>query len=481
MEHSVSALVVGQGRAVADPGLHRPAAAALAASASVEVKTLIVAPDLLPTNATAFERAFSEMGARVDRIETPLRQLWRPDIIRADMLPFLAWAYSTDIWFDDWSIERKRAVTDRSIWLHRHKGSETGIAAHIDLVGGKLLRAIVPPAKTFVMPHLTPAEREAFLSLFAQLRVYPYVARGFYRFANFTSKSYGRRKAFLAGANDPGVNYVKDVGAWQRWLRTATLWDHGVETTLTIRAIVEEKVGRFYAAAYDEIILPAKPSSAIFPNGAFNAERKLAGKAYLQDGLYVAERLIRISRDASYDFRLGRELYTTTVPGVDLIDVRPRSIAQRHDGQPFALYNGGLPGKKQFLACAKGARQKYLPPSIAWRFLYEQLHIHDPERVIPERKRSVHLDYTRLGMPPYNAELTVGITGKAYPQEAWRFVRGHLHVGNTETIDRARYATRVSMSVRDKILIQTKTWRPPRPGDRIKVGDAKIGDLVQQI
>jgi Phage tail protein (Tail_P2_I) len=438
-------------------------------------------PYLLPPNSTPFEKAVSEVSERVDDIETPLRQLWRPDIIREDILPFLAWAYSVDVWYDTWPLEKKRWVTDRSIWLHRNKGTETGIAAHIDLVGGKLLRAIVPPAKTFLMPALTNAEREAFLALFAQLRIYPYVSRGTYRFAHFTSKAFGRSKSFLAGANDPGVGYVKDVGAWSRWVRTAKLWDRGVETNLTIRAVkAGEFVGRFDAVDYDEVILPAKPSAAIFPDGDFNAERK-TGKAFLQDGIYVGERFVRVSREADYDFRLGRETYTTTLPGEPLINVRPRSIAEVHIGQGYALYNGGLPGKKQFLMDASNRRQKYLPPSIAWRYLYEQWHIHDPERVIPERKRSIHLDYTRLGMPPYNAELTVGITGKAYPKEAWRFVWGHLHVNNVEALGRARYATRVSMAVRDKILIQTKTWRPPRPGDRIKVGEAYVGQLVQQI
>jgi hypothetical protein len=39
-------------------------------------------------------------------------------------------------------------------------------------------------------------------------------------------------------------------------------------------------------------------------------------------------------------------------------------------------------------------------------------------------------------------------------------------------------ATRVSMSVRDAILINTTTQRPPTPSDLIAVGQLTVGDWI---
>lgn len=425
-------------------------------------------PHLLPPLSTAFEKAVSDMTGRVDGIPVPLRLLWRPEAIPAQLLPYLAWAFSTDVWNEDWPIAFKRTVVERAVWLHRHKGTLSGISAHIDLVGGHVKRAVVPPAKTFLMPNLTVEERERFLATFAQLRVYPYVARGLNRFAHFTSKAHGLRRAFLGTGC---LRLVTDVG---RYARTAKLWDKGSETNLTIRAWGSEGIGSFHAAEFDEVVLPSKPSAAIFP-GTFNAERR-ADRPFIAESLHVDERLIRIPRAADYTFRLARETYTTVKPGVDFIDVRPRKVAERHGSQAGMLYNGG---GRQFIRDGTGRSRSHLPPTDSWKFLYEQWHIHDPERVVEQRKRSIHLDHTRLGMPPYTAEITLAVTGKAQPREVWRYARGFLRMPNTEAIERASYATRVSKSARDKVLLQTKTFRPPRPGDRRQVGALAIGQLIE--
>lgn len=468
---------ISSARSTAIAGMHVPAMASLSGSLNYGAVPIHKPPHLLPMNATPFERAYAELTHRVDLIPTPLRQLVRPYEIRLDILPWLAWAWSTDFWEEDWSDERKRWVVAKAFWLHKKKGTLTGIKAHLKLADGEVLRAIVPPAKTYMMPAYTGQEKEDYLARFAQLRVYPYTARGKYPYVHFTNKAYKREKAFLAGASDPGVGYVEDVGAWQRYIRIAKLWDtDGSETTLTFRAVVDQQLGgKFYASDYDEAILPAKPSNAIFP-AEFNAETKNPdGKAYLYDGLYVKQRMIRIPRQTEWTYTLGQETYTTHYPDGDLIDVRPRYIAEKHQCQKTALFPGGT-----HIDCNQYIVGKtHLPPSIAWKYLYEQWHVHDPERLPDERKRSIHLNYTRLGMPPYNAELTVKIRGKAYPREAWSFVTGFLKVHNHEALDRAVRATRISMSLRDKILIQTKTLRPAIPGDRIEFGDYQIGQLVK--
>jgi hypothetical protein len=412
---------------------------------------------LLPPNHTQLEEAFDLSGARIDELAVDVQKLVRPWETPATHLAWLAWGLSVDLWEPEWSEEKHRTLAARALPMHARKGTQASIAEHIRIMGADPRRFIVPPAKTFLMETLIEAEREAFLARFRQLRIYPFVARGTYRFAHFTSSAFGRAKAFLDAA------CIKDVGAWSRYVRTAKLWDRGMETTLTIRAVTPESVGRFHAAAFDEVVLGAKPTSALHLDAPPRAN------AFLVDDFGVAQRLIRIPRDASYSYRLGRETYTTSYPNADLIDVRPQSVAERHEGQPNALYAT----QHQFI------EGKHLPPSIAWRHIYERWHIHDPERVPDVRLRSTHIGFTRLGMPPYHAEIRTRISGAQAPRTAGLFVNGYLMRGNRRPISAIREAVRVSKSLRDRILLDTRTYRLPRAGDRLKAGTVTIGRFIE--
>lgn len=412
---------------------------------------------LLPPNRTQFEEAFDLTGARVDELPVDVPKLVRPFEVSPSHLPWLAWGLSVDLWEPEWAEDKRRTLTARALPMHARKGTQGSIAEHIRIMGAEPLRFIVPPAKTFMMNALTEDERSGFLARFAQLRVYPYVARGTYRFAHFTSAAFGRPKAFL------DASCIKDVGAWSRYVRTAKLWDRGEETTLTLRTVAPEGGGRFHAAAYDEVVLGAKPTRAVHLNAAPKA------KAYLVDDFGVRQRMIRIPRDDSYTYRLSRESYTTAYPNAELTDVRPQTVAERHAGQPTALYST----RKQYIV------GKHLPATIAWRHIYECWHIHDPDRIPDVRVRSTHLGYTRLGMPPYHAEVRTRITGRKAPRAAGLFVAGHLLAGSRKPILDVREAVRVSKSLRDKVLLDTKTYRFPRAGDRLRLGTVKIGTFIE--
>jgi hypothetical protein len=412
---------------------------------------------LLPPNHTAFEKAFDLTGARIDELAVDIPELVRPWEIPATHLAWLAWGLSVDLWEKEWSEDTHRTLAARSLPMHARKGTQASIAEHIRIMGADPRRFIVPPAKTFMMEGFTEEERQAFLARFPQLRIYPFVTRGTYQFAHFTSAAFGRSKAFLDASN------IKDVGAWSRFIRTAKLWDRGEETTLTIRAVTPEGVGRFHAAAFDEVVLGAKPTRALHLDAPPKA------RAFLVDDFGVAQRLIRIPRDASYSYRLGRETYTTTWPDADLIDVRPQHIAEQHEGQPTALYAA----RRQFI------QGKHLPPTISWRFIYERWHVHDPARVPDVRIRSTHLGFTRLGMPPYHAEIRTRIKGRLAPRTAGPFVNGYLMTGDRRPIGRVREAVRVSKSLRDRVLLDTRTWRFPRAGDRLKVGTVTLGRFIE--
>ena len=412
---------------------------------------------LLPANRTGFEEAADLTGARAGDLPVDLPLLVQPYAIPKTFLPWLAWGLSVDLWDAGWPEEKRRKVVAGSLPLHAKKGTPYAIKTAVGIVGAEVRRFVVPPAKTFLDPAYTVEEREAYLSRFAQLRVYPYVARTTNRYANFTTAAFGRPKAYL------GACMVKDNGAWSRWVRTAELWDKGVETTLTIRAIKDETVGRFYAADYDEVILAPKPTAAIHLNAPPKAH------PYLIDDQGVPQRIVRIPRDASYTYRLGRETYTTVYPDGDLVEIEPDKVAEKHDGQAGALYATA----GQFIS------GHCLPPTVSWRYLFERWYIHDPDRVPDARKRSIHLAFTRLGMTPYHAEAKTRIVGHRVPRAASNFVSGYFVTSDQKKIADVRNAVRITKSLRDKVLIDTKNYRPPRPGDRFKVGQVTLGQLIE--
>jgi len=413
---------------------------------------------LLPDNRTAFEEAMDLTGARIAELPVGLRALVKPFEVPTGHLPWLAWGLSVDLWDKDWPEEKKRSRTARSLRFHAIKGTQTAIAEALEVMGAEARRFITPPAKTFMSKALSEEERAAYLDRFAQLRVYPFIERGVS----------GINTRFLSAPDGPGTaftgpgNPVAPKGT--RYVRTAKLYDRGVETTLTSRSVKPETVGSFEAVEYDEVVLAPKPTAAIH----FGAPPR--ARAFLIDDMGVRERIVRIPRAVNYSYRLGREQYTTVLPKGDLIDVRPQMIAEPHPAQAGSVFPGGI-GQRVLGAC--------LPETISWRHLYERWHIHDPDRVLEERKRSTHLGYTRLGMPPYHAEVLTRIRGRRYPRTAGAFVNGYFVGASTKPVSDAREAVMVSKSLRDKVLLNTKTYRLPRPGDRRQVGSITIGEFTE--
>lgn len=423
--------------------------------------------DLLPAHSTPLEKAFDAAGAA--RLDLPLNlsDLHRPYKVPLALLPFAAFGLSADLWDREWGEEAKRNAMARSIAWHRIKGTETALIEAVTAFGGEVRSLIVPPAKTYLMPSLTAAERKQFLSMFAQVRVYPYVRRApaGRHFARFVSGPSGAPSAFAGPIAAVGAN-------GRRWTRRATLWDDGTETDLTVREFRLERVGTFGATAYDEVVIPARKTRSLHAGGPPRAQ------SFLVDDQGVRRRIVRVARDVDYSYRLGREIRTTVWPDERLVDVRPEIVAERHTAPYGAMFGVGF--------CGCGRRDGrtlhgvFLPPSRAWRYLYERWYLHDPERVPEARRRSTHAGYARLGMPPYTAEVRVSITGRRSRWTLGRFVYGFPVAQPRDGIRDARQAVAASKSLRDKVLLDTRNWRLPRVGDRVGLGDGvKIGQLIE--
>ena len=65
---------------------------------------------LLPPNSTKFEQNFEAAFARVSNVEINIRSFNDPMTAPVEVLPWLAWERSVDVWNKNWSDAQKRQV-----------------------------------------------------------------------------------------------------------------------------------------------------------------------------------------------------------------------------------------------------------------------------------------------------------------------------------------------------------------------------------
>jgi len=97
--------------------------------------------------------------------------------------------------------------------------------------------------------------------------------------------------------------------------------------------------------------------------------------------------------------------------------------------------------------------------------------LHDPERASPRVQAWSFLNYSRLGIRDFTAKVVIDLQDKMHRSAfgAGRFLtRGfYLMKPNTEKMDKARLAVRVSKAARDRILVTHKLTRTREFGDQM--------------
>lgn len=91
---------------------------------------------LLPSNSTAQERAMeASIAQRLRVLPVRVREVWNPETCPADVLPWLAWAFSVDEWSPLWSEQQKRQTIKNSIVIHRYKGTIGAVREAVAALG----------------------------------------------------------------------------------------------------------------------------------------------------------------------------------------------------------------------------------------------------------------------------------------------------------------------------------------------------------
>jgi phage tail P2-like protein len=446
--------------------------------------------DLLYRQATGLEKALATVdGYRlIATYAEIIRDQWDPYAIRYMNLPYLAWAMGVNLWEEDWDETFRRWWVANQWELKSQRGSLLGTKRFVEAVGGKVVKAIVPPSKFFPTTSYTDADRAAYVARFPQLRLYPFVGRvqlpylcfpakiligappnqtkKFTKNGNFT----GPLRKFYPTAQDAGGNYT----------RTATLWDRGIETQLTFRTVTDFNA-KYGVTTYDEVMLPARLNNHYYmgedgkyllPKGHPTRQNKYGIFLGADDGTLA--RMIRIPRDGRLNLSQAKAIYQTIVPGGQLINLYPDYVAEIHPTAKTRLF-GGVGKVKQFM------QGKYLPPTCSWQFLYERWYILDRDRAPDYRKGWTYMGVARLGIPRYSAVLKIEMFG------VWRpwflriggFMRGCTRAPDTSAIDKLRRAVTASMAIRDTVGIDTKVKRVISTNDSLPIdGTYTVGEYI---
>lgn len=90
--------------------------------------------NLLPINATPLERSIADVDGRLDDIAVEIiRNVRSPEDDPVELLKYLAWERSVDVWDPEWPEDIRRAVVKAAPIVHRFKGTryavETALSA----------------------------------------------------------------------------------------------------------------------------------------------------------------------------------------------------------------------------------------------------------------------------------------------------------------------------------------------------------------
>lgn len=405
---------------------------------------------LLPPNRTAWEHALSlTSAARRPLPAHVIRDALDPWTCPEHLLPWLAWAWSIDLWSDGWSTERKRRVVAHAVRLHRLKGTARGMAEHVELVDGEVQQVVTPPQRFFASRTLTKDEMDTWLRSMPQIRVY-------------LAKEFGSAKGLSFYGDFAGHSFAGFDAGRALLGRAARLWDRGEERPLTIVDLSTEREQRD-ALLVERISLPGRAGF-----GAFDG--RFAGHCYAGAVAEPAQ-VFTYRLETTYEHSVTSLALSTARPGLAPVDVRSERVFAKgqDDHSAFA---------RRFVG------HSFARPDRAPWLVYDRIVLHDPDRATPMVRAWSFANVSHIGIPPFTAKAVIDAKIKR-PRRG--MVAGHSFIANefarpedSSRRDAVKLAVRVSKAARDRILITNKLTRPLTFADRIKFdGSTTFGTRVK--
>jgi phage tail P2-like protein len=393
---------------------------------------------ILPRNRTPLEASIESVGAARFPLPADLvASVWNPATCPADLLPYLAWGLSVDLWDNGWNETAKREVCRKALMLHRLKTTPAGIKAHVEITGAKVLKIIRPPAREFRVGAMTDAQRTAWLDSLPQVRIYP-----FFRRSNPLDRHFftgpGGVKAWH------GHGFLRTTRGFDIYGRRATFYDRGVEVPITL--------GTTDVGEVDRVFLRRKAPNRMFFGNSYT------GNGYIRTSAGQTNVITVQFADDAQPFAVP--------PSMDPVNVRPQRIAQGRTAPVARMFFGRFKG--------------FLKTSFAPLMIYDRVALNDPSRTGQLRKvRSFH-GHGRYGIDPYTAELQIRIPMRRPRRRSGRWNgSGYRKAPDMTPLTRAIEAVRVSKAFRDTVLINTATQGLVKFGSGLHFGEFVFGQIKE--
>ena len=403
---------------------------------------------LLPPNATALERAGEAVSAaRWDALDIDvIRRAKDPETCPEDLLGFLAFERSVDIWDPSWPVWKKRAVIASAPRDHRLKGTEAGLRRYVDIADGTVAQLVVAPGGVFASRNLTREEWDALVARHPRLRITLARRRGVYQAG----------VGIVAGASFAGNAFAAPDRTRALLGRRAVLEQGGATRELEVRSIG--------AGSFERVVVPGRSGDALFAGAGF-VGRAFAG-AEAQSPRFHSFRLPRGYRHAESALQLS-----TLSDGLSPREPRYRRESERGQ-RGVALFLGTC-------ACAN-----FVLPDRGGDLLADILHLHDPAVAVPQVAALSFVGHARVGIPHHQAEVLVDWRRKLRPGTAFivgRSFVGHDPVGAEDRSVRDTLLGAIARSARasDRLKVSFQTHRSRRLGDGLRLdGRAPLGASV---
>lgn len=402
---------------------------------------------LLPPNSTPLERAIE--AATATRHPLPVHLVAdarNPDTCPPELLAWLAWDLSIDIWQDEWPVEKKRSVIRNALALHRLKTTPAGIKAHVELAGGAVVDMVRPPAREYMRRGMTDAMREEWLDSLPQIRIYPYFKRATGRGGHaFASRPEMKRYASDADANPAPRRFALKSRGFSIYHRRAEFHDRGSVTPVSASLAADGVVER--------IALPLNAGP-----------RRFIGHHHLDGHMLAARADLSLLTVRVLDSASSIAISPSATP----VDVRPRRIAQRRTLQAGRAVLGRAWAHP---ACPRMIR------SDGPLLIHDRIALAVPGRMGQRLKATGFAGRGRFGLAPFRAELRISMPMKRPLALANRFHgNGWTRAADMQPFWRALAAVRVSKAHRDTVLVSTTTARRVQFDSSLRFGDFIFGE-----
>jgi phage tail P2-like protein len=386
-------------------------------------------------NATGFEKAMADVDAeRLIRIYAEaIIDVWDPYRISLRNLPYLAWAMGVNLWDDGWCETTKRTWVARQWEFKSLRGTAAGIRMAVDYVsrdvtswGYQVTKITAPPQRVYSGPSLTREEREAWLAMLPQVRVWRAQERGAASFGKlfYGGSETGRQRdhRFCGGgaAADPVLRAAVPSTALSRLHRRARYVVRAQETDVTVSEF----------GSYWRLHLRGMAGQKIFASRPIRPAR-----FYIRSD--AAARLITVMPRERLAWR------SPVTPSVEPVTAEPERIVV-----------GGMRRRSTF--CDVPLRQRaFYVPSDAWARIFERYAINDGSVELQKRRPVQFMGTGRYGFPRYTAWVGVSLRSK----RKWAVFDGPPHrrfflPHDGTPVARAKRAVLASKKLVDRILLE---------------------------